>query len=72
MLVEDSGDMVITAARLWDLGGHYEFFGSGNNAGGHGGLRRDQTVVPVVLSGHGVKKGVTVEVCRVLYILKLL
>ena len=64
MLVEDSGDMVITAAKTWDLGGRYEFFGSGNNAGGHGGLRSDQMVVPLVVSGYGVKKGMLIEVSQ--------
>jgi len=65
MKVADTGDFVLTSAKGWDLGGKYEYFGSGNNRGGHGGLRSDQAAIPLVLSGYGIKKGITINAASI-------
>jgi hypothetical protein len=61
--VPGCGNVAITSAEGYDLGLDYELV-VGNYRGGHGGLRRDQLVVPYVLSGPGVLNGVRLESAR--------
>lgn len=54
MAEEAAGDLVVTGAPTYDLAPGYEMF-VGTYRGGHGGLRRAQIVVPLILAGPGVK-----------------
>jgi hypothetical protein len=61
MQAPGAGEIVVTAQEGYDLASDYELV-VGNYKGGHGGLRRDQLVVPFVLAGAGIKKGAKIEV----------
>lgn len=50
------GDIVVTSAPGYDLAADYELI-VGNYRGGHGGLRRDQTLVPFIFSGPEIAAG---------------
>lgn len=50
-----SGDFVVTAQAGYDFGKDFEIVQS-NYRGGHGGLRRDQILVPAVLSSKNVSQ----------------
>lgn len=53
MEAEGAGDLVVTGAPGYDLARDYEMV-VGTYRGGHGGLRRAQLVVPLILAGPGV------------------
>lgn len=55
METEGAGDLVVTSARGYDLARDYEMI-VGTYLGGHGGLRRAQLVVPLILAGPGVPR----------------
>ena len=54
------GDLVVTASPGYDFGKDFELL-AGNYRGGHGGIRRDQSLVPFILAGRGVQSSVRVK-----------
>jgi arylsulfatase A-like enzyme len=63
MAAEGAADLVLTSSRDYDFGADYEAI-VGNYRGGHGGLRADQTRVPYVIAGPGVRAGSVVDFAR--------
>ena len=55
-----SGDLILTSKFHFDFAKDYEWF-VGNYRGGHGGIHRNQTVVPFIMSGWGIKPGTEVD-----------
>lgn len=55
-----SGDLILTSQFEYDFAYEYEWF-VGSYRGGHGGIHRNQTVVPMMIHGHGVAPGSQVE-----------
>jgi len=55
------GDLIITSDFNYDFAKDYEWF-TKNNRGGHGGIHRNQTTVPFIMNGYGIKPGSFVQV----------
>ena len=55
-----SGDLILTSQFEYDFAYEYEWF-VGSYRGGHGGIHRNQTVVPMMIHGHGIAPGSQVE-----------
>jgi len=51
-----SGDVVLFAAREWDFSPDY--------AGGHGGIEREEMIVPMYLAGPGIRAGTEIPAAR--------
>lgn len=51
-----SGDLLLFAAPNWDFADHY--------VGGHGGVEREEMVVPLYLAGPGIRAGVELPTAR--------
>ena len=51
-----SGDLILFAAPTWDFAEKY--------AGGHGGLEREEMIVPFYLAGPGIRPGVEIPAAR--------